>query len=303
MRALDAGADDYVVKPFGARPGRRPDPGHPAPRRRQDRRAPIVVGELVVDPRTRTAELAGRPLELARKEFELLLALASRPDEVVTKRELLVEVWQQPYGGADRTIDVHVSGLRRKLGETAAQPRYLHTVRGVGIRLVGTGRTAVVSRRIAWLVAATTSAVILAFVVPLCLLVRELAQDRAMASGRAGGPQRRRPGVRPARRRDIGGPGDRGRRPLERPHQRADPRRTRCWAVPTTSWRRDPDVRAGTSRGQRLHRDDLGRRKGARAGGDVRGHLRRPDDASRRTSLRVGVGRAWASIGSPRTLR
>ena len=136
VQALDSGADDYVVKPFGM--------DQVAARIRailrrggggQDRAAPIVVGELVVDPRTRTAELAGRALELARKEFEMLLALASRPGEVVTKRELLVEVWQLPYGGADRTIDVHLSWLRRKLGETAAQPRYLHTVRGVGVRL------------------------------------------------------------------------------------------------------------------------------------------------------------------------
>jgi DNA-binding response OmpR family regulator len=140
VRALDAGADDYVIKPFGldqvaARIRAILRRGGAA----QDRNAPLVVGELVIDPRTRTAELSGRRLELARKEFELLLALASRANEVVTKRELLVEVWQQPYGGADRTIDVHVSVLRRKLGETAAQPRYLHTVRGVGIRLVAPG--------------------------------------------------------------------------------------------------------------------------------------------------------------------
>ncbi len=54
---------------------------------------------------------------------------------MVTKRELLTEVWQIPYGGADKTVDVHLSWLRRKLGETAAAPRYLHTVRGVGVRL------------------------------------------------------------------------------------------------------------------------------------------------------------------------
>jgi DNA-binding response OmpR family regulator len=53
----------------------------------------------------------------------------------VTKQELLVEVWQQPYGGADKSVDVHLSWLRRKLGETAQQPRYLHTVRRVGVRL------------------------------------------------------------------------------------------------------------------------------------------------------------------------
>jgi DNA-binding response OmpR family regulator len=54
---------------------------------------------------------------------------------VVTRRELLAEVWRQPYGGADKTVDVHLSWLRRKLGETAAEPRYLYTVRGVGVKL------------------------------------------------------------------------------------------------------------------------------------------------------------------------
>jgi len=55
---------------------------------------------------------------------------------VVTKRQLLVEVWDQPYGGAENTVDVHLSWLRRKLGETATVPRYLRTVHGVGVRLV-----------------------------------------------------------------------------------------------------------------------------------------------------------------------
>jgi DNA-binding response OmpR family regulator len=132
---LDAGADDYVVKPFGIEQVaariravlRRSATG--------DGHERIEIGELVIDPRARKASLAGRELELARREFDLLLALASRAGEVVTKRELLSEVWQQPYGGADRTLDVHLSWLRRKLGETAAEPRYLHTVRGVGVRL------------------------------------------------------------------------------------------------------------------------------------------------------------------------
>ena len=66
----------------------------------------------------------------------MLHLLASRVGEVVTKRELLSDVWQQPYGGSDRTVDVHLSWLRRKLGETAAHPRYLISVRGVGVRLV-----------------------------------------------------------------------------------------------------------------------------------------------------------------------
>jgi len=96
---------------------------------------PIRVGELLIHEPTRTASLAGEPLELARREFDLLLALAERAGEVVSKRTLLTEVWQQD-GGSERTVDVHLSWLRRKLGETAAEPRYLESVRGVGVRLV-----------------------------------------------------------------------------------------------------------------------------------------------------------------------
>jgi DNA-binding response OmpR family regulator len=71
-----------------------------------------------------------------------LAYLAARPGEVVTKRELLAEVWRLPYGGADKTVDVHLSWLRRKLGETATEPRFLVTVRGVGIKLVDPGANA-----------------------------------------------------------------------------------------------------------------------------------------------------------------
>ena len=136
VQALDGGADDYVVKPFGAE--------QVAARIRAVLRRggaptayePVRVGDLVIDERSRTVSLAGEPLELARKEFDLLFALAQRPGEVVTKRELLADVWRQAYGGSDRTVDVHLSWLRRKLGETAAEPRYLVSVRGVGVRLV-----------------------------------------------------------------------------------------------------------------------------------------------------------------------
>jgi DNA-binding response OmpR family regulator len=135
VRALDAGADDFVVKPFGAD---HLDARIRAVLRRsgsQRTEGPIKVGDLVVDPKTRTASLEERTLELSRKEFDLLLALAQRAGEVVSKRDLLAEVWRQPYGGGDRTVDVHLSWLRRKLGETAAKPRYLHSSRGVGVRL------------------------------------------------------------------------------------------------------------------------------------------------------------------------
>jgi DNA-binding response OmpR family regulator len=140
VAALDAGADDYVVKPFGL--------DHVAARIRAVLRRggatgedPVLrVGELSVDPRSRAVTLAGERVDLTRKEFDLLYALASRKGEVVSKRTLLAEVWQQAYGGGDRTVDVHLSWLRRKLGETAAEPRYLHTVRGVGIRCAEPGR-------------------------------------------------------------------------------------------------------------------------------------------------------------------
>ncbi len=135
VKALDAGADDFVTKPFGA--DHLEARVRAVLRRSGSARAegPITVGDLVVDSRTRTATLEGRPLELSRKEFDLLLALAQRAGEVVSKRDLLAEVWRQPYGGGDRTVDVHLSWLRRKLGESAAEPRLLQTVRGVGVRL------------------------------------------------------------------------------------------------------------------------------------------------------------------------
>jgi DNA-binding response OmpR family regulator len=134
VSVLDAGADDYVTKPFGVA---QLDARIRAVLRRgaDERAAAVEVGGLRVDPRSRAASLDGRELELTPREFDLLHYLAARAGEVVSKRELLTEVWRQPYGGADKTVDVHLSWLRRKLGETAQQARYLHAVRGVGVRL------------------------------------------------------------------------------------------------------------------------------------------------------------------------
>jgi DNA-binding response OmpR family regulator len=132
---LDAGADDYVVKPFAAD---QLDARIRAVLRRAEAgltTGPVSVGGLVIDARGRTASLDGAPLELSPKEFDLLYYLAERAGEVVSKRELLSQVWNQPYGGADRTVDVHLHWLRRKLGESADAPRYLHRVRGVGVKL------------------------------------------------------------------------------------------------------------------------------------------------------------------------
>ena len=96
---------------------------------------------------------------------------------MVTKRTLLADVWQSPYGGADKTVDVHLSWLRRKLGETAAEPRMLHSVRGVGVKLVAAPR---MRRRLALLVAATTSVVLLAFTLPLAVLIDRAATNAAI---------------------------------------------------------------------------------------------------------------------------
>jgi DNA-binding response OmpR family regulator len=137
IRLLNAGADDYLVKPFSgehlaarisALLRRAGSPGTPSP-------APVIsVGGLRLDLARREARLDGTPLDLPRREFDLLAYLAARPGVVVPRQELLAEVWHQSYGDA-QTIDVHVSWLRRKLGETAARPRYLRTVRGVGVML------------------------------------------------------------------------------------------------------------------------------------------------------------------------
>ena len=138
VRLLNAGADDYLVKPFSvehlsarmAAVLRR----SLAPRETQV----LTVGGLAIDVPRRQARLDGCPLDLTRREFDLLAFLAARPGVVVPRRELLAEVWQQSYGD-DQTIDVHLSWLRRKLGETAARPRYLHTLRGVGVKLEAPG--------------------------------------------------------------------------------------------------------------------------------------------------------------------
>ncbi|MET9874450.1 response regulator transcription factor [Actinacidiphila glaucinigra] len=134
VRLLNAGADDYLVKPFSVE--------HLSARmaavlrrsRTHEADRVLRVGGLQIDVLRRQAVLDGAALDLTRREFDLLSFLAARPGVVVARRELLSEVWQQAYGD-DQTIDVHLSWLRRKLGETAARPRYLHTLRGVGVKL------------------------------------------------------------------------------------------------------------------------------------------------------------------------
>jgi DNA-binding response OmpR family regulator len=138
VRLLDAGADDYIIKPYSAAQVlarvravlRRHGSGAEAPP------SEVHIADLVIDPQGREVHLAGELLVLTRKEFDLLLYLAQRPGQVVSKDNLLADVWNLPWGGGDRTVDVHVSWLRRKLGESAAEPRFLHSIRGVGVKLV-----------------------------------------------------------------------------------------------------------------------------------------------------------------------
>jgi len=136
IRLLNAGADDYVVKPFSG--------DHLLARisavlRRRgvtEAAKALDIASLHIDLARRAASLDGRSLDLTRKEFDLLAYLAARQDQVVTRQELIEEVWRQPYRGAEQTVDVHLSWLRRKLGETASAPRFLRIVRGVGVMLV-----------------------------------------------------------------------------------------------------------------------------------------------------------------------
>lgn len=132
---LEIGADDYVVKPFSSgelvarvrallrRAGSAP-------------RAPAHhnVGELEIDEASRIASFAGEQLELSRKEFDLLAELVGRAGSVVSREELMAAVWDENWFGSTKTLDVHIGGLRKKLRDDANDPRYLHTVRGVGFR-------------------------------------------------------------------------------------------------------------------------------------------------------------------------
>ena len=135
---LELGADDYVVKPFSAREVvariravlRRAGDGTSD----DGKGGPLEVGELCLDPDRRSATLAGESLDLTRKEYELLELLMRQAGSVISRERLLEEVWDMNWFGSTKTLDVHVSSLRRKLGDDPPSPRFLHTVRGVGFR-------------------------------------------------------------------------------------------------------------------------------------------------------------------------
>ena len=133
VAGLQAGADDYVVKPFAV--DELAARLHALLRRhRADGVAPLLVGELVVDPRRRIASRAGRELDLTRREFDLLEFFARHPGQVLTRDQLLQRVWGYNFDVQTNVVDVFVGYLRRKL-EAEGAARVLHTVRGVGFAL------------------------------------------------------------------------------------------------------------------------------------------------------------------------
>ncbi len=130
VAGLDAGADDYVTKPFGLAELM-------ARVRAQVRRsAPdrLCVGDVAVDPAGRRAWVGESEVDLTPKEFELLELLVRNAGQVVVRDRIMEEVWDENWFGSTKTLDMHVSSLRRKLGDDAAAPTRIATVRGVGLR-------------------------------------------------------------------------------------------------------------------------------------------------------------------------
>jgi DNA-binding response OmpR family regulator len=130
---LQAGADDYVVKPYGFRELMARMDAVMRRVRPQPHTAQVVShGPLRIDASSREVSLAGRSIDMTRKEFDLLYLLASHPDTVIPRRRIMQQVWGDSW--SRRTVDTHVSSLRNKLGGSD----WIITVRGVGFR-IGTG--------------------------------------------------------------------------------------------------------------------------------------------------------------------
>jgi two-component system, OmpR family, response regulator RegX3 len=133
---LELGADDYVVKPFSMREltarirailrrGRSSEP-----------RTPIQIGEIRLDPASRTVAKGEQPVELAAKEFDLLQMLMASAGQVLRREQIMDEVWDPHWFGPTKTLDVHISWLRKKIEDDPANPRFITTVRGVGFRFL-----------------------------------------------------------------------------------------------------------------------------------------------------------------------
>lgn len=142
---LELGADDYVTKPFSPRelvarvkavlrrsPAFTSDGGSPPP---------LVAGDLRLDPAARIVTLAGTPLTLTSREFDLLAFLLRHVNQVFTREQLLDQVWGYTFAGDLSTVTVHIRRLREKIEQDPARPALLQTVWGVGYRFSGEHRT------------------------------------------------------------------------------------------------------------------------------------------------------------------
>ena len=109
---------------------------------RMETESTVVVGELKIDVDARSAELRGETLVLTPIEFDMLLSLGRAAGRVKSREQLLLEVAERDFEVFDRSIDVHISSLRKKLGDDAKSPRWIETVRGAGYRLKKSGAEA-----------------------------------------------------------------------------------------------------------------------------------------------------------------
>jgi len=136
---LELGADDYVVKPFSVRELTARIRAIMRRGRGTERRGPIEVGNLQLDPGSRTLTKGGEPVELAAREFDLLHLLMASAGEVVRRERIMDEVWDPHWFGPTKTLDVHISWLRKKIEDDPSDPRYITTIRGVGFRFLAPG--------------------------------------------------------------------------------------------------------------------------------------------------------------------
>jgi two-component system response regulator RegX3 len=133
---LELGADDYVVKPFSARELTARIRAIMRRGRGPERKGPIEIGSLRLDPASRELTKDGSPIELAAREFDLLHILMANAGEVVRREQIMDEVWDPHWFGPTKTLDVHISWLRKKIEDDPSNPSYITTIRGVGFRFL-----------------------------------------------------------------------------------------------------------------------------------------------------------------------
>jgi two-component system response regulator RegX3 len=131
---LELGADDYVVKPFSSRELTARIRAIMRRGRGREQRSPIEIGALRLDPASRTLTKDGVPIELAAREFDLVHLLMDHAGEVLRRERIMDEVWDPHWFGPTKTLDVHISWLRKKIEEDPSHPSYITTIRGVGFR-------------------------------------------------------------------------------------------------------------------------------------------------------------------------